>query len=100
LATPRSASLEVAKPPPWPTGVVWLPPRQNPQIFLLPILPLRVAESPPSQMGLVGHPHVAQKGATPKIIIFFLKKKKKAFKFFLKKYIMATCRILNGTTWR
>jgi len=49
-------------------------------------------------MGVGGHPHVTQ---NPKIIIFFFLKKKKALK--LKNiyiYIMATCRILNGTTWR
>jgi hypothetical protein len=44
--------------PDWPmaTGVVRPPPRQNPQIFWLPVLPLRVAEPPPFGLGLVRPP--------------------------------------------
>jgi len=85
----------VAKPPTWATGLVRLPPRQNPQIFLLPVLPLRVVKPPPWATGVVwppsrqnpqifwlpvlplrvvGHPMWPKSGgsATPKIIIIII----------------------------
>jgi hypothetical protein len=58
---------EGGRPPHLAWGVAEPPPRQNSQKFLLSVLPL----------GLVGHPHVAQKGCLRhpyNFIFFFLKK--------------------------